>query len=393
MKPARWLGLLAALAVGAAACSSSSGSAGDSTSSAAVSTAAASTATSPGTAGYLSSVCPKTIQIQLQWYPQPDPYAMVFGLIGSGGKLDSDSGSYSGSAAADPTETIQIDGGGPMVGYQQVYSLMYSDPNILLGDVSLDQAISAYKTFPTVSVIAPFQQTPLALMFNPKEENFKSLADVKASGVTVLTTKSATFAEVLVGLGLLTESQVDTSFDDSPARFVASNGKIAQQAYSTEDPYSYENASFWGKPVGVVAITNDEYPNYGNDFAVTPSNLKSKAACLKRLVPLMQTSMVSYMAKPGPINTLVSTLATEMKDPSQLTVGAANYATKVMESDGLVANEPNTATFGGFDMDRVQKMISITTPVFKNEANFDPSVTAADLATNQFIDPNIGFSQ
>jgi hypothetical protein len=389
MKPARWLVLLAALAVGAIACSSSSGSAGHSTTSTTVST----TATSPGTAGYLSSVCPKTIQIQLQWYPQPDPYAMVFGLIGAGGKLDSAAASYSGPAAADPAETIQINGGGPLVGYQQVYSLMYSDPNILLGDVSLDQAISAYKKFPTVGVIAPFQQTPLALMFNPKEENFKSLADVKASGVTVLTTKSATFTEVLIGLGLLNKSQVDTSFDDSPARFVASNGKIAQQAYDTEDPYSYGNSSFWGKPVGVVPITNAEYPNYGNDFAVTPSNLKSKAACLKRLVPLMQTSMVDYMANPGPINALVASLATAMKDPSPLTVGAANYATKVMKSDGLVANEPNSATFGGFDMDRVQKMISITTPVFTTEANFDPSVTAADLATNQFIDPKIGFSQ
>jgi hypothetical protein len=255
----------------------------------------------------------------------------------------------------------------------------------------LDQAISAFKKFPTVGVIAPFQQSPLALMFNPKVEDFKNLAAIKKSGVTVLVTPSSTWAEALVEHGYLNKSQVDYTFNDSPARFIAANGKIAQQAYATEDPYSYENSSFWGKSVGVVT-TNAQYPDYQNDFAVTPANLKSKAACLSKLVPLLQSSMIKYFAHPGPTNKLISSLATTLKDPSPVTVGAANFATRIMKTDGLVANEPGTSTFGGFSMARVKKMIGIEAPVFAGEANFDPTVTSSQLATNKFIDPKIGFT-
>lgn len=379
-----------------AACSTSASPAAGSPASAGATTASSSSpgaSATVGSAGYLTSVCPSTIKIQLGWYPQPDPYAMVFGLLAPGGTLDTNAASYTGTALADPDQKIEIDGGGPLVSYQQVSSLLYAHPDILLGDVSLDEAISQSKKFPTIGVIAPFEKSPLGLMYNPSAVGLSSLQQVKDSNTTVLAVSGETSIAALVGLGKLSKSQVDSSYNYSPARFVAANGDIAQQAFATEEPYTYENSAFWKKPTKVLLLADQGYPNYQNDFAVTPANLQSKAACLKRLVPLMQQSMVDYFKSPNATNTLISDLSTRLKNPTPVTIGAENFADQVMRSQGLVANAPESSTFGLFDTSRVQDMVQIVSPVFKDSANFDPAVKPADLVTNEFLNPSIGFAK
>lgn len=69
------------------------------------------------------------------------------------------------------------------------------------------------------------------------------------------------------------------------------------------------------------------------------------------------------------------------------------FADEVMRDRGLVANGSGTSTFGTFDGARVQEMIDIVTPVFDGTENFEPSITAGDLFTNEFIDESIGFAQ
>ncbi|WP_432825585.1 hypothetical protein [Dactylosporangium sp. CA-092794] len=373
------------LLLAAAGCSAGDSSSGDDSN-------PANTAAS-GTAGYLTSVCPSTIKIQLGWYPQPDPYAMVFGLLAPGGKLDTGKAGYAGTALADPNQKIEIIGGGPLVSYQQVSSLMYADPDILLGDVSLDEAIAQSKKFPTVGVIAPFEKSPLGLMYNPDAVSFTSLQDVKDSKTTVLAASGQTSIAALVGLGKLDKSQIDSSYKYSPAQFVAANGKIAQQAFATEEPYAYENSSFWKKPTKVLLLADQGYPNYQNDFVVTPANLQSKAACLQRLVPLMQQSMIGYFKRPDATNALIADLSTKLKNPTPVTIGSEQFARDVMSSQGLVANAAGSPTFGLFDASRVQNMVEVVSPVFTGTANFDPEVKPGALFTNKFLDPSIGFAK
>jgi hypothetical protein len=385
------LAIAGGLALTASACGSSSSNTSSGSSTATQTPASSSAAAGTvGSAGYLTSVCPSTIKIQIGWYPQPDPYAMVFGLLASGGKLDKAAASYTSTATADPNQKIEITGGGPLVSYQQVSALMYTHSDILLGDVSMDEAIAQSKKFPTVGVIAPFEKSPLGLLYNPAAANFSSLQDIKDSKTTVLAASGQTSIAALVGLGKLDKSQVDSSYTYSPAQFVAANGKIAQQSFATEEPYAYENSSFWHKPVKVLLLADQGYPNYQNDFAVTPANLKSKAACLKRLVPLMQQSMIDYLASPDAVNTLISDLSTKLKNPTPVTIGSEEFAAKVMTSEGLVANAPGTSTYGTFVTSRVQTLIDTVTPVFKSSANFDSSVKPAALFDNSFLDPKIG---
>jgi hypothetical protein len=70
--------------------------------------------------------------------------------------------------------------------------------------------------------------------------------------------------------------------------------------------------------------------------------------------------------------------------------GEAN-AVKVMLADKLVSNGPDS-TIGNFDMDRVQKFIDDTIPIFKGVGvdSIKDGVKAADVVTNDFIDPSIG---
>lgn len=378
MKPSLRLLPIAALTIGAVACG------GDDS--------ASSSSTSPVPAGgYLTSVCPDPIKIQLQWYPQPDPYAMVFGLIGEG-ELDESTASYSGRALADPDQTIEILGGGPLAGYQSTTSLMYANPDVLLGDMNMDESIANSKTFPTVGVIGPFLKSPLALMFNPEVNDFETIEDVKEAGTTVLVTQSAVFAQAMIGLGLLDESQVDFSFDFGPSRFVDTDGDVAQQSFVTHDPYEYAHADYWGKPVDEVLLA-DSYPTYQNVLTVTPANLAAEADCLERLVPLLQQAMVDHVADPTPINELMVELSNDLNNPASFTAESLAFTTEAMRGSGLLGNTEGTTTYGSFDLDRVTSLVEILTPVFEGQENFDPAVTAAQLATNEFIDPSIGLDR
>jgi hypothetical protein len=56
-----------------------------------------------------------------------------------------------------------------------------------------------------------------------------------------------------------------------------------------------------------------------------------------------------------------------------------------------VGNGPDN-TLGNFDMERVQTTVDQLKPIFTEQKlnSFDPNVTAEDIVTNDFIDPNIG---
>jgi hypothetical protein len=60
-----------------------------------------------------------------------------------------------------------------------------------------------------------------------------------------------------------------------------------------------------------------------------------------------------------------------------------------MRSD-FVTNGPDK-TLGNFDTARVQRMIDITTPIFTAQRQAPKEgLTPEDIATNEFVDTNIG---
>jgi hypothetical protein len=67
----------------------------------------------------------------------------------------------------------------------------------------------------------------------------------------------------------------------------------------------------------------------------------------------------------------------------------ADAAVEKILSDKLVANSPD-GTLGSFDIDRVTKFIEVAAPVFTSSgAKVKDGLTAEDVVTNKYIDPNI----
>jgi hypothetical protein len=229
------------------------------------------------------------------------------------------------------------------------------------------------------------------LMFDPATYDFKTIEDVKASGATVLVEPNVTYAKVLVGLGKLNADQIDDSYEFSPTRFVAEGGALVQQGFATSEPFLYENTiKEWGKTVSYILNHDAGYPAYAVLVGTKPETVDQEADCLKALVPLLQQGMVDFVADPGPLSDLLVRLSAEQNSPSPLTAEQAQFAVETMLSEDIVANGP-TATLGDWDMARVQRVIDLAIPVFQaqNVNTFKEGVTAQDIVTNDFVDPDI----
>ncbi len=382
----RWVtvgGCAVVLAVGLAACSSSSGGSGG-TRPAATGSVAVSRYTTP-----LKGICPSTVVIQSNWWPGlPDGY--LYQLFGPNPTINASKNRVDGPLGGTGV-TLELRAGGPATGFQSVTSLLAQDDNILAGYVGTDEAVQASGSQPTVAVFAPYEKSPLALMWGNPAWNFTSVAEVRRSGATVLASASGTaFPDAFIREGLLTKSQVDTSYQGAPDRFVAADGKIVQQAFVTNEPYLLQHdVKAWDKPVKYLLLQK-EYPVYISTLAVRRDKVSADRACLAKLVPLLQRAQRDYVANPGPTNQLllkvVSTLHT---GGFTLSAGLLEYGDATQKNLGLIS-DGSDGVLGSFDPARVQKLIGRLVPVFTAKGSKPkPGLTAADLVTNEFLDKTV----
>jgi hypothetical protein len=202
----------------------------------------------------------------------------------------------------------------------------------------------------------------------------------------------AAYMDYLTGSGVLDKSVTDGSYDGTPAKFVTAKGKDAQQGFASAEPYVYQyEVPAWGKPVK-FQLTNDVgYPVYASAVSVRTGDLATLTPCLKKLVPVLQQAEVDYFKNPKPTNSLILNLVTQFNNGWVYTQGTADYAVKTMKSLKLVGNGGN-AYMGDMDEARIQKIITIDTPIFtaSNSAP-KPGLKPSDIFTNEFIDKSIGF--
>ena len=180
---------------------------------------------------------------------------------------------------------------------------MYKDPSVFFGFMPTDEEVQNYAKQPTVSVIATLDINPQVLMFDPATYDFESIADIGQSGATVLYFEGLPFMDYLLLKGYLEKEQVDSSFDGSPARFIAAGGKLVIQGYASNEPYRYEHdIPQWGRPVNSLLINGAGYAIYPENLAVRPDTLKEYPECLRRVVPMIQQAIVNYSRTPVPTN-------------------------------------------------------------------------------------------
>lgn len=405
-RPALWaVPLASALLV--AACGSdkndSGGGAASTTTAAAATTTAAAVTTTAGSGDTtttaaaldisLKGVCPDTVVFQTDWNPESE-HGQLYQMVGASPTIDSAKFRTSGplvSGGKDTGVKIEIRAGGPAIGFNSVTSQLYGDPNVLLGYVSTDEAISNSSTFPSVAVVAPFNINPQIIMWDPATyPAVKKIADLKATGAKVRYFNGAAYMDYLIQSGQLDKNQVDGSYDGTPANFVADGGKSAQQGFVSAEPYFYEKVlKEWSKPIAFQLIHDTGWEQYSQSLATTPANLTKQAACFKKLVPIIQQAQVDYVKSPDKTNALILDAVTKYNNGWQYDAGQAKFSVDAQLKYKLVANSPD-GTLGSFDMDRVAGFVTKAVPVYEASGSKPKAgLTAADLVTNEFIDKSI----
>jgi len=351
-----------------------------------------------GAALSLKGVCPDTVVIQTDWFPESE-YGHLYQLLGPGYTIDKKKKVLSGPLVASGQDTgvkVEIRTGGPAIGYQTVTAQMYADKSITLGQVNTDEAVAKSKSQPTLAVMAPLEISPLMILWSTKAHpDFNTIADIGQTDTKILYYQTDAYAQYLIGAGLVRASQMDGSYDGTPSRFVASKGTIANAGFATSEPYIFKNElpkGQQGYDTHLQLINDTGYPMYSEALSIRPGDKDKLAPCLKKLVPIIQQSSVDFITKPQPTNQLVIKAVDDIHDFWTYSPGMADYAVKTLLNLGLVSNGPDK-TLGNIQDSRVQRMIDILKPIYDTQnKQIKADLKPSDLYTNEFINPAIGLA-
>ena len=355
---------------------------------------AATTGASAAEATSHAGVCHDTVIVQTDRNPEAE-HGGLYQLVGPDPEVDTDTKAVTGelmaSGGVDTGVKIEVRVGGPAIGFQQVTAQLYTDDSILLGYVSNDEAVQNSADKPTIALMAPLKKNPQIVMWDPATyPDAKTIADLPDT-TTILVFDGGVFPDYLVGKGIVQQSQIEGGYDGTPARFVAEDGKIAQQGFASAEPYIYENeVPEWGKPVAFQLIHDTGLEIYSQTMSTRPENVTKFADCFKKLIPIMQQADVDYAADPTATNALIVDLVTQYDTGWVYSEGVANFSVEQQVKLELVGNEDGYS--GGIDLARVQGVIDNLVPIFDAKSvKVKDGLKAEDIIDLQFVDKNIQF--
>lgn len=375
--------LTAVALLAAAACSSTSTDAGGQT---------AASSAPDGSQLNLKGACPDVIRVQSSWFPQVE-HAALYQLLGTGSEIDANKKTVTGPLVASGVDTgvkLEIRAGGPAIGNQPVSAQMATDSSITIGMLNSDELIQQSRAHPLLGVVAPLEIDPQVIFWDPKAHpDWNTVADLGQTDTKVLYFQNLPFMAYLLGSGILRQSQVDSSYTGNPDQFVAKRGTIAVQGYVTNEVWAWQHeVPQWGKPLTYQLINDTGYPNYANLLAIRPADQQKLDGCLRRLVPMIQRAQVQFMAKPAQTVDLI-VRAVKAQNGYAYSKALADYAVGAMRSEGIVGDGKDH-TLGNFQDDRLQRLITILTPIFASQRQpIKAELSVSDLVTNRYIDPKV----
>jgi hypothetical protein len=249
---------------------------------------------------------------------------------------------------------------------------------------------------PTVSVVAPTEINPQILMWDPESHpEWTTVVDIGQTNTPVLASADNAFPEFMIGSGILRRQQVNPEnldpYDGDSKQFVDSGGNIVQQGFATAEPWLYRNEiKGWLKPVAFQLIHDTGYELYSQTLAIRAGDKDKLAPCLRKLVPLVQRSIVDFARHPQRVNELIVKLVQDYNNGWVYPPELASFSVQQQLALGLTDNGPDQ-TIGNFDMARVDGVLDILRPIFAGQKQpLEDGLRAEDLVTNEFIDPAVG---
>ena len=346
----------------------------------------------PGTsvAVDLSGVCPSPLVVQTDWFPESEHGAM-YELVGDDYTVDVDAKVVRGSmvlGGQDLGIEWEVRTGGPAIGFSPVSQHMAADEGIHLGYASTDQQINHWDVAPLMSVVAPLERNPQMIMWDPETyPDVTGIADLGAQGITINVFGGGTFSEVFIAQGIWSADQVDPSYDGSPARFVGAGGSIAQQGFASSEVYTYEHVyEQWGKPVAFQLLHDAGFQIYSQTIGVRPGDMEELRPCLERLVPIIQQAAVDFNADPARANAIIVDAVERYEDFWVYPPDLAEFSHSAKREFGLIG-DGGDGIVGNMVPERIAKVLD---DMRAAGMDIDSDLTADQLFTNEFIDPNIG---
>ena len=337
----------------------------------------------------LSTVCPGTIVIQTDWFPESE-YGAVYNLLGDDYAIDTDNKIVSGSLISEGQPTgvdIEIRAGGA-AGSGDVETLMYSDDDITFAFGTTDGQILAWENTPLMSVVAPLEISPLMIMWDPATyPDVTSIADLGEQEITINAFAGQTFTAVLVAMGVLSDDQVDPSYDGGPSRFISEDGAIAQQGFASSEPFQYEEVfEDWARPVEFELIHDAGFQTYSQTLAIRPDDLESLRPCLEAFVPVVQRSAVEFVTDPARANAAIVDIVEQYDTFWVYTPELAEFSVQTQAELGITGNGADEV-IGNLDAARVETLLQ---QVRDAGLEVPDELEATALYTNEFIDDTVG---
>lgn len=342
--------------------------------------------------------CPANVKIATDWFPEAE-HGHLFELVGPGYTFETESeysttGPLMASGEYTGVDVTIVSGGSARPDYLQPDGMLYAEDDILLGYVGNDEAVVHSTLYPTVGLFAPLEKDPQMIMWDPATyPEVTGIADLGAEGISVRVFPGGYYIDYFTKYaGVLSESQIDSTYDGAPDVFVASGGTIAQQGFASAEPYQYEYLlSAWGKPVDYELINDAGYPKYAAVVSTKPEYVEEYASCFEALIPVLQQAEVDYYTDPTETNELIVEAVAAYNTFWVYEADLADYSVATQLADGIISNGHDD-TIGNVDPDRVQELITIATEMYKDdsEKNIRTDLTVEDLFDDQFLDASIG---
>ena len=338
----------------------------------------------------LADVCPSPLVVQTDWFPESEHGAM-YELLGDDYVVDVDNKVVRGSMVLGGTDLgieWEVRTGGPAIGFSPVSQHMAVDEGIHLGYASTDQQVNHWDVAPLMSVMAPLERNPQMIMWDPETyPDVESIADLGEQGITINVFGGGTFSEVFVAQGIWSADQVDPSYEGNPSRFVGAGGSIAQQGFASSEVYTYEHVyEEWGKPVAFQLLHDAGFQIYSQTIGVRPGDLEDLRPCLEKLVPIIQQATVDFNNSPDRANAIIVDAVLKYEDFWVYPPDLAEFSHSAKREFGLIG-DGGDGIVGNMVPERIAKVLD---DMRAAGMDIDPSLTADQLFTNEFIDESIG---
>ena len=343
----------------------------------------------PTTDVSLAEVCPATIVIQTDWFPESE-HGGLYQLMGDDAVASKDSGAAVGSLVVNGLPTgvnLEIRAGGPFL-ESPVVTEMYQDNAITFGYVGTDVAITRYTDAPTLAVFNALNINPQVLLWDAtKHPEAKTIADAAKTIKSFYVYGDPAWMRYFAAQGLIQKDQVDSNYKGN---LLLSTEDAAHQGFATSEPYKYANLESGAITTGYQLIHDAGWNSYAQNLAIRKDRLEELRPCLEKIVPIFQQAQLDYIADPTRANAIIlTTVATYDSWWTQSEGDVANGAASQKDM-GIVGNG-ETPTFGDLEEARVNDFIAKATPILREQGLEIADIAAGDITDNTFLDTSITY--